>query len=102
LLLQGVGVPVKRGVEVFVLGITGDEVVEFLCGSLPVLCFDEVAAFAKDLHRGRVGFRLHKLIEFREFLIEGGSALRVNRENGYDSGDSQQRESGSDLGAIIN
>jgi len=54
LFLQRVAVPVKRGVEIFIFGITFDEVVEFLGGSLPVLCFDEVAAFAKDLHRGRV------------------------------------------------
>jgi len=66
------------------------------------LCFDEVAAFAKDLHRGRVSFGLHKPVQLGDFLIKGGCVLRVNRENGYDSGDSQQRDSGSDLGAIVN
>ena len=59
----------------------GDEFVEFLRCLLPVLSFDLVAAFAKDLHRRSVHFvRLHKLIEFRDVLVAAISSWCINRE----------------------
>src|SRR5215216_2141605 len=50
LLLHRVSIPVERGIEVLVFRITRYEVIEFFGGTLPVLRFDKVAAFAKDLH----------------------------------------------------
>jgi len=63
LLLECVGIPVECRVQVFILGITFDEVVEFFSGSLPVLRFNLIAAFFKNLHRRSVAFVcLHEAI----------------------------------------
>src|SRR5829696_7809514 len=102
LLLKRVAVPVKRGVEIFVFGITCYEVVEFFGCSLPVLRFDRVTAFAEDLHRRGVASALHKAVELGDVLIVTVSALSADCEDYYHCGDSQQCETGSDLGAISN
>jgi hypothetical protein len=87
LLLQRIAKPVKRRVEIFVLRITGDELVEFIGGLLPVLCFDQVAAFAKDLHRRGVAFRrLHEPVELSDFLTVGDACQRQQREHDFELG----------------
>jgi len=82
LFLQRIAIPVKCGVEIFVFGIAGDEVVEFVGGSLPVLRFDKVTAFTEDLHGRRVAFVLHETVQLGDVLIVTVGALHADRSDG--------------------